>query len=81
MNSIDSSNQRYTNIETVSGHVRVTRVEQGWAGEPCIRIQIQDDANHLRFGPDIPLSCLSKVLEAMMALALATETSSEPLPD
>ncbi len=81
MYSTDSSNQRYANIETVNGHVRVTRVEQGWAGEPCIRVQIQDESNHLRLGPDIPLSCLSTVVEAMVELALSAGTRSEPTLD
>lgn len=69
---IDSSNQLYSAIETISGQVRVTKIEHGWAGEPCIRVQIQDQFNHLRFGPDIPLSCLSKVVKAMKALRQTT---------
>jgi hypothetical protein len=72
---IDSSNQLYSAIETISGQVRVIKIEHGWAGEPCIRMQIQDESNHLRFGPDIPMSCLSKVIEAMKALGHTTSST------
>lgn len=65
---IDSSNQRYQEIEIPGGFVRVTYINNGWADSPSVRVQICDESGHLRQGPEIPISVLKEVVGATVFL-------------
>src|SRR4051794_8746353 len=65
---IDSSEQAYEEIEIPSGQVRATYIPEGWAGSPSVRIQIRDDAGHLRQGPEVPIAAIGGMVDAVVKL-------------
>lgn len=67
----DGTGKRYVDVPTLSSqHVRVTFVpgaEAGY-GVDCVRVQIRDSTGHLRQGPELPVSTLGLVFEAIWDL-------------
>lgn len=66
---IDRKGHAYQEVDMPNGSVRVTYIENGWAGSPAVRVQIRDDAGHLRQGPEIPLGTIGGVFGAIFDLA------------
>ncbi|MGA2601783.1 MAG: hypothetical protein ABSH09_32875, partial [Bryobacteraceae bacterium] len=48
--------------------VRVTYIEQGWAGQGGLRIQIRETNGRLRQGPEIPVDQVGDVVSAVINL-------------
>ena len=68
--SQDQKGNAYHEIEIPGGHVRVTLIQDGWAGSPSVRIQIRDESGHLRQGPEVPLSAIGGVIGAVVELVV-----------
>jgi hypothetical protein len=68
----DSKGNEYIQID-VSEHgkdenIRITRVEEGYNGEPCLRFQIRD-SKRLRPGPEVPIQYGYSIIEAISSLS------------
>lgn len=66
---IDSSDQSYIEVPMENGEkIRITLIEKSWAKGSAIRIQVRHVEGHLRQGPEIPTTEISKVIGAMVEL-------------
>jgi hypothetical protein len=70
MNSLDCNANPYREIHVGNDRLRVTFLTTGWSGEPAIRLQVRDEAGHLRQGPEVPVRVLAELLGASFALVL-----------
>lgn len=73
---IDSSGQRFVEVDMPAGKVRVTYIEDGWAGLPSVRVQIRDETGHLRQGPEVPVTAIGGMVGAVVDLLGSSRTVS-----
>ncbi|WP_342546273.1 hypothetical protein NST69_16605 [Paenibacillus sp. FSL P2-0089] len=68
----DSSNQKFVEIETVKGveSLRVTYVENGFTGKPCLRLNIRPHGRAPRQGPEFEVAHTPDLLSAITQLLL-----------
>ncbi len=52
----------------VNQHLRISLIEKGWTNRACIRINIKDENNHLRPGPEIPIENIEALVSAIITL-------------
>jgi hypothetical protein len=65
----DATGNRFTEIELPNSEkVRVTYVEEGWAGQGGVRIQIRETSGRLRQGPEIPIDQVGHVVSGVINL-------------
>jgi hypothetical protein len=64
----DSNDQPYVELPLPNGFLRVTFIEVGWTDTPCFRVQTRDETGHLRLGPEIPVSLIDDLREAVRSL-------------
>ena len=66
----DSAKNDYIEVEVPSKDesVRVTYVEKGYDGGPCVRIQIHEHGKQLRMGPEFPVENASQVVAGLIEL-------------
>lgn len=64
----DSKGNDYCEVDIPGGNVRITYIQSGWAGSSSVRIQIRDEAGHLRQGPEIPLEAIGGMVGAVVEL-------------
>ncbi|NUU62684.1 hypothetical protein [Paenibacillus agri] len=69
---IDSSNQKYIEVETVNGveSLRVTFVEDGFTGKPCLRFNIRPHGKSPRPGPEFEIDYAPDLLSAITQLLM-----------
>lgn len=59
----DSSGNNYIEVIMPNGEtVRVSKIDQGWTGSTCYRINLVDTNNHVRPGAEFPKDNLQQVL-------------------
>jgi|GEM_PF-6616837 len=68
----DSSNQKYIEIETVKDKesLRVTYVEDGFTGKPCLRLNIRPHGKSPRPGPEFEIDYSPDLLSAITQLLI-----------
>jgi hypothetical protein len=65
----DESGKKFIEVLLANDEkVRVTVVEESWAGVPGVRIQIRSIDGHLRQGPEIPITEIGHVVAAIIEL-------------
>ncbi len=72
--AVDSKSNHFIEVEIPGGNVRLTFVQDGWAGSPSIRVQIHDKSGHLRQGPEIPINVVDDVDKAIYKLRGLAQT-------
>ena len=67
---MDSVKNDYIEVEVPSKDesVRVTYVEKGYDGGPCVRVQIREHGKHLRMGPEFPVESAPQVVAGLIEL-------------
>jgi hypothetical protein len=68
----DSSGQKYIEVETVKGKesLRISYIEDGFVGEPCIRLNIRPHGSPLRQGPEFPVGKVPELLAGIAQLLI-----------
>ena len=67
----DSADHPFIDVPTLfEEHVRVTFIsaDQAGYGADSVRIQIRDGKGHLRQGPEVPLTCVGGLIQAIVEL-------------
>ena len=64
----DSSGQQYVEIELESGFLRLTRILEAWHGGSALRVQMREESESPRRGPDIPVGKIGRAFEAALKL-------------
>ena len=65
---IDSSGNDYREVRRGPEHIRVTYIENGFDQSPAVRIQVRDEAGHVRPGPELPVNIVGQVIREMVDL-------------
>jgi hypothetical protein len=65
----DSASNKYVTITNKEDElVRITLVQHGWTGGPCLRLQIQTETGRLKQGPEFPIGQLGELTLAATKL-------------
>lgn len=64
----DQKGNEYEKVSLPNGTLRLTYVPDGWPGGTTIRLQVRDDAGHLRLGPEIPINTIGPMVGAIVNL-------------
>ena len=67
---IDSKKNDYIEVKVLSKDesVRITYVEEGYDGGPCVRIQIREPGKGPRMGPEFPVESALQVVAGLNEL-------------
>ena len=69
MIEIDTKGNNYINVVMPNGEaIRVSQIMNGWTGGKCLRFSIVDTTNHVRQGPEFPISNVQGVIDALNQL-------------
>jgi hypothetical protein len=69
---LDSKKNEYIEIDVSefgkNESLRITKVKEGYNGEPCLRLQIREEGKGPRPGPEVPINYAQEIVNAISAL-------------